>query len=174
VPIAYKREPDKYVTGANTYDTYIQEFPQGFRMVAGDATLRAENATSMGPYSSELGWFRHGNRASEYLDITTVGLPTSFIGCPDGLTAAITIPSCWDTQPFDVSNLSAHMSYPIADYIAGCPETHRAARFPQIFVEYRLNINSFDGLYTAEDTPFMLAMGDETGYGFHVDFINGW
>lgn len=168
------RIPDKYGNGTNQYDTDIQEFPEEFRMIAGNALLRAENSTAMGPYGSELGWFCHGNGTSQYPDISAVGFPKGFIGCPNGLAAAITMPSCWNGEDFDVSNPSAHMAYPVADGISGCPSTHQVARFPQIFVEYWLNIDTFDGLYTANDSPFVLAMGDATGYGYHVDFINGW
>ena len=83
------------------------------------------------------------------------------------------MPSCWNGEPFDISNPAGHMSYPVADGISGCQAPYNVARFPQIFVEYWLNIQTFDGLYSANDSPFVLAMGDPTGYGFHVDFVSG-
>ena len=159
----------KYGQGDNTYDTDITEFPQEFRMIAGNMLLRSENATAMGPYGTELGWSCHGGDG--YPDVDAVGFPTSFTACPNGFAAAITMPSCWNGQPFDISNPSAHMAYPIADGLSGCPATHNVQRFPQIFVEYWLNIDTFNGLYGPNDSPFVLSMGDPTGYGFHVDFV---
>lgn len=143
-------------------------------MIAGDATLRAKINTLMGPYGSGLSWYCHGNGTKDFPDFESVGFPTGFTACPNGFAASITMPSCWNGKDFDPSNPSAHMAYPVADGIAGCPATHRVARFPQIFVEYWLNVDTFDGLYTADDSPFVLTMGDATGYGFHVDFLNGW
>ena len=123
---------------------------------------------------SRLGWFCHGGNDAQgnyHPDINAVGFPTGFTACPNGFAAAITMPSCWNGEPFNVSNPSAHMAYPIADGIEGCQAPYNVARFPQIFLEYWLNINTFDGLYTAQDQPFVLAMGDPTGFGFHIDFV---
>ena len=164
----------KYGNGANTYDTDIQEFPKEFRMIAGDATLRALDSAAMGPYGSELGWFCHGDGSAKYPDVNAVGFPKGFVGCPNGLAAAITMPSCWNGKAFDTANPHAHMAYPTADGIQGCPSTHRVARLPQIFIEYWLDVHTFDGMYTAQDSPFVLAMGDATGYGFHVDFVRSY
>ncbi|KAI1327926.1 hypothetical protein F5Y16DRAFT_167030 [Xylariaceae sp. FL0255] len=164
----------KYGNGENQYDTDITEFPQEFRMVGGSVTARSYNSTSMGPYGSEIGWACHGDGTSAHPDFYTTGLPEGFTACPGGLAAALTLPSCWNGQDFDPSNPSAHMAYPVADTLQGCPATHRVARFPQIFVEYWLNVDTFNGLYTAQDSPFILADGDPTGYSFHVVFINGW
>jgi hypothetical protein len=161
----------KYGNGSNLYDTDIQEFPQEFRMIAGDATLRTLNSTGMGAYGSGLGWFCHGDGTSQHPDYNAVGFPKGFTSCPNGLAAAITMPSCWNGNDFDVNNPHAHVAYPVADGIEGCPVGYRVKRFPQIFVEYWLDVKSFDGLYTANDSPFVLAMGDPTGYGFHVDFV---
>ncbi|KAI1279654.1 hypothetical protein F5Y07DRAFT_29568 [Xylaria sp. FL0933] len=163
----------KYGNSQNQYDSDITEFPQEFRMVAGSNTARSYNYTSMGPYGSELGWACHGD-GQGHPDYYTTGLPKGFTACPGGLAAAITFPSCWNGKPYDVNNPTAHMAYPVADTLQGCPAGYRVARFPQIFIEYWLNTNTFNGLYSAQDSPFVLANGDPTGYGFHAVFINGW
>lgn len=160
----------KYGNGENEYDTDIEEFPQEFRMIAGNMLYREDKGDIMGPYGSELGWFCHGGNG--YPDVTAVGFPTGFTACPNGFAAAITMPSCWNGEDFNISNPSAHMAYPIADGIQGCPAPYNVKRFPQIFVEYWLNINTFDSLYTAQDQPFVLSPGDPTGFGFHVDFVS--
>ena len=141
-------------------------------MITGSAIWRQEYSDAMGPYGTEMGWYCHGNGTAGFPDFQTTGFPKGFTACPNGFAAAITFPSCWNGNDLDVSNPSAHMAFPVADGITGCPEGFRVARFPQIFIEYWLNVNSFDGLYTADDQPFVLAMGDETGYAYHADFVS--
>ena len=162
----------KYGNGANQFDSDITEFPTEFRMIAGEMTARSYNYTTMGPYGSELGWACHGDGTSAHPDYYTQGMPKGFTACPNGLAAAITFPSCWNGEEFNATNPSAHMAYPVADTLAGCPSTHQVARFPQIFIEYWLNVETFNGLYTANDSPFVLSMGDPTGFGFHADFVS--
>ncbi|MCJ1481549.1 hypothetical protein MMC06_001708 [Schaereria dolodes] len=164
----------KYGTTANTVDKDIVEFPQEFRMIGGSYLARSENATAMGPYGSQLGWVCHGDPTNNYKSYSAVGFPTGFTSCPGGLAAALTLPSCWNGQPFNIASPSAHMAYPVADGLSGCPAPHNVARFPQIFVEYWLQVDTFNGLYSANHQPFVLSSGDPTGYGYHIDFLNGW
>ncbi len=86
-------------------------------MIAGDARLRALDSVGMGPYGTGLGWFCHGGGGVP--DVTAVGFPKNFTSCPNGLAAAITMPSCWNGQSFDPTNPSAHMAYPVADNLVG-------------------------------------------------------
>lgn len=146
----------KYGNGANQYDSDITEFPKEFRMIAGSNVERSYNYTTMGPYGSELGWACHGGQG--HPDFYATGIPKGFTACPGGLAAAITFPSCWNGKAYDVNNPTAHMAYPVADTLQGCPATHRVARFPQIFIEYWLNVNTFNGLYSAQDSPFCCQM----------------
>lgn len=41
-------------------------------------------------------------------------------------------------------------------------------------IEYWLDISSFDGDYGPNDNPWVLSMGDNTGYGFHADFVSAY
>ncbi|KAL8778640.1 MAG: hypothetical protein Q9213_007330 [Squamulea squamosa] len=144
------------------------EFPKNFRMMAGNANLRSDDG-SMGSPGSQLEWFCHGPQ------LKTTGIPKGFTSCPDGLAVAMRFPSCWSGRDFDASQPLAHMSYPTNQGgIAGCPEGFNKARFPEIFIEYWLDVSQFDGQYGANDSPFVLSNGDPTGYGFHMDFLNGW
>lgn len=161
----------KYGNGDKKYDTDIKEFPKEFRMVAGNVFAREFDRESMGPYGSSMGWTCHGDGTSAHPNFYTKGIPTGFTSCLHGFAAHITFPSCWNGEDFNISAPSAHMAYPLADTLLGCPTTHRAGRFPQIFIEYWLNVKTFDGLYTAEDSPFVLSSGDSSGFGFHADFV---
>ncbi len=81
-------------------------------------------------------------------------------------------PSCWNGQDFDPANPLAHMSYPGTQAgTAGCPQGFQKARFPEVMVEYWLDISQFDGQYGSDEVPWVLANGDPTGYGFHMDFV---
>ncbi|KAL8806539.1 MAG: hypothetical protein Q9182_001322 [Xanthomendoza sp. 2 TL-2023] len=144
------------------------EFPKNFRMMAGKPNLRSDDG-SLGSPGSQLEWYCHGpNKVS-------AGIPTGFTSCPYGLAVAMRFPSCWNGQDFNIDQPLAHMSYPTnRNGLAGCPEPYNKARFAEIFVEYWLDVSQFNGQYGADESPFVLSNGDPTGYGFHMDFLNGW
>ena len=137
-------------------------------MISGNALLRQENATSIEPYGSGLGWMSHG------LNVQAVGRPKGFTSCPYGFAAAMTMPFCWNGEDINTGNPSGHMAYPTGNSLADRPAPHNDARFPQILVEYWLNVETFNGLYSANDQPFLLSNGDPTGYSFHVDFVSSY
>lgn len=73
----------------------------------------------------------------------------------------------------DPKNGYAHMAYPNSNSgvgIENCPVTHRAARFPTLFIEFWWDISSFK--FGADEAPWVLSNGDPTGYGFHADFVS--
>lgn len=105
----------------------------------------------------------------------TNGLPT--YSCPDGIRAQVFFPSCWDGVNLDSPDHSSHMAYPESGaYNNGpCPASH-PVQLISLFFEVLFNTPDFDfweGSY-GTGQPFVFAMGDPTGYGFHGDFINGW
>ncbi|KAL8884101.1 MAG: hypothetical protein Q9192_006927 [Flavoplaca navasiana] len=159
----------KYGNGGQP-DAGKSEFPKNFRMMAGKANLRSDDG-SLGSGGSQLEWYCHGPGPRRI----ATGIPKGFTSCPDGLAVAMRFPSCWNGQEFDKAQPLAHMSYPGTQAgTAGCPEGFQQARFPEIFIEYWLDVSQFDGQYGANDSPFVLSNGDSTGYGFHMDFLNGW
>ena len=58
------------------------------------------------------------------------------------------------------------------DIITLGPAPFNVKRFPEILIETFYDVSAFDGLYTADDTPWILANGDPTGYSYHADFVN--
>ncbi|KAL8844919.1 MAG: hypothetical protein Q9176_000591 [Flavoplaca citrina] len=150
------------------------EFPKNFRMFAGNANLRSDDG-SHGSGGTQLNWLCHtlGEKPR------AIGFPKGFTSCNGnnvgGLAATMRFPSCWNGQDFDPANPLAHMSYPGTQAgTAGCPQGFQKARFPEVMVEYWLDISQFDGQYGSDEVPWVLANGDPTGYGFHMDFLNGW
>lgn len=90
------------------------------------------------------------------------------LDCPDGFRAQIQMQSCWDGVNLYLSDQS-HVAY-LSQLDNGiCPPTHPIL-LPHLFYEVFYSITSFEG----GDGKFVFANGDETGYGFHGDFINGW
>lgn len=150
-------------------DQERSEFPPGFRMISGDANLRSDDG-SFGSAGSQMNWQCHdgGNNPR------AVGFPTGFTQCDGyGFAASMRFPSCWNGKDFDAANPLAHMAFPTnRDGLAGCDPPYNVKRFPEIFMEYYLNTHSFNGLYGPNDSPWVLAQGDPTGYGFHMDFVS--
>lgn len=61
------------------------------------------------------------------------------------------------------------MAYPINNYNGGvCPSTHPVAIY-SIFIEAFFNTDPFP-----DYANWVFSMGDDTGYGFHGDFLHGW
>lgn len=145
----------------------LQAFPEGFRMLAGNPFKR--NHTD--DFESEAVSFvclDYSGGSS-----TSDGLPTK--NCPDGLRAQVFFPSCWDGVNLDSADHKSHMSYPIGgSYDSGkCPDTH-PVHLISIFYEVNYNTGDFGSMWYGSGQPFVFAMGDPTGYGFHGDFVNGW
>ncbi|KAF1350743.1 hypothetical protein BDV97DRAFT_350297 [Delphinella strobiligena] len=145
----------------------LKAFPEGFRMVAGDPFKR--NSTS--DFASQAISFV----CLDYSTTSpqTAGMPTT--NCPDGLRAQVFFPSCWDGVNLDSADHKSHMAYPANDsYDNGpCPASH-PVHLISLFFEVLYNTNDFADMWYGDGQPFVFAMGDPTGYGFHGDFINGW
>lgn len=132
-------------------------------MITGNATLRSHDV-SHDVGGDELDWRCHGPDPPP-----VPGFP-KFTSCNGGLAATIRFPTCWNGQDFDPANPHAHMAFPSAQNGLAA---YNVKRFPEIMIEYWLAVSSFDGDYGINDNPWTLSMGDNTGYGFHADFVSG-
>ncbi|KAH7090316.1 hypothetical protein FB567DRAFT_288193 [Paraphoma chrysanthemicola] len=149
----------------------VTGFPEDFNMIAGSPLKRSDGDNPAG-----VRWGCHQPDGRDE-KIFTNGFPKGFQSCKYGFASEVTFPSCWNGKKLDPANPNAHMAYPSGYGGVGtenCPETHRAARFPTIFIEFWYDISSFDGQYDANSVPWVVSNGDSTGYGFHADFLNGW
>lgn len=146
----------------------VTGFPKDFKMIAGKNTKRADGDNPAG-----VRWGCHQPDGKSD-PIFSNGFPTGFTSCQYGFATEVTFPSCWNGQPLDPKNSNAHMAYP-SGYggvgIENCPTTHRAARFPTIFIEFWYDISPFDGQYGSNEAPWVVSNGDPTGFGFHADFV---
>lgn len=170
----FYRVPEKaakiyYKSGDGSSWANVTEFPEDFNMIAGDPMKRSDGDNPAG-----VRWACH--QADGGADIFTNGFPTGFQSCGYGFASEVTFPSCWNGEKLNPSKPSAHMAYPTNPGVGleKCPTTHRAARFPTIFIEFWYDVSSFDGQYSASSNPWVLSNGDPTGFGMHADFLNGW
>lgn len=156
----------KYGDGNNWAN--VTAYPKGFNMVAGQPKRRADTSDN----AAGVRWGCHepdGNSAA----IFDNGFPKGFTSCKYGFASEATFPSCWNGKEMDPKNGYAHMAYPNSNSgvgIENCPVTHRAARFPTLFIEFWWDISSFK--FGADEAPWVLSNGDPTGYGFHADFVS--
>ncbi|KAF8903706.1 hypothetical protein CPB84DRAFT_1845684 [Gymnopilus junonius] len=146
-------------------------FPDDFRMLSGDPTLRTYNPNSF------------AQQAVTFLCLDFNGVSTKFNelpaqSCPSGIRAQINFPSCWDGKNTDSPDHKSHVSFLSTGPDSGsCSDPKFPVVLPRIFMEVYWGSNDFDSVRSqAMNTsqPFVFSYGDATGYGYHADFINGW
>jgi hypothetical protein len=146
-------------------------FPDDFRMLSGDPTLRTYNASSF------------AQQAVTFLCLDFNGVSTKYnelppISCPSGIRAQINFPSCWDGKNVDSPDHKSHVAFLSGGPDSGsCSDPNFPVVLPRIFMELYWGSADFDSVRSqARNTtqPFVFSYGDPTGYGYHADFINGW
>lgn len=142
----------------------LQAFPEGFRMISGDPFKRSPGTDFA---SQAISYNCLGTSNPE-----TGGFPD--VNCPDGLRSQVFFPSCWDGVNLDSADHKSHMAFPIGAYNDGsCPDTH-PVHLISIFYELTWDTNMYAADWVNGKQPFVWAMGDPTGYGYHGDFVMGW
>ena len=103
----------------------------------------------------------------------SIGLPK--VNCPDGIRAELYFPSCWDGVNTDSKDHRSHVAYPVGqNYDNGqCPDSHPNPMI-SIFYEFIFGGNDFKNMWYGDKQPFVYSSGDDTGFGLHGDFVNGW
>ncbi|GAA5890549.1 hypothetical protein JCM6882_002958 [Rhodosporidiobolus microsporus] len=147
----------------------IQAFPKGFRMLTGDPTARTY--TLKGNMKDAIGWNCLGSSVPNRIEGS--GLPKNKF-CKDQLRGEIRFPSCWDGENPYKADMS-HVAY--SDGESGpCPSTH-PHRLVTLFYEVFFHVEEWETLRSQAknpEQPFVMAMGDPTGFGWHGDFMTGW
>jgi len=144
-------------------------FPDDFRMLSGDTSLRSYNASSF------------AQQAITFLCLDFNGVSTRHNTlppkhCPSGIRAQINFPSCWDGKNLDSPDHKSHVAFLSGGPDSGtCSDPKYPITLPRIFIEVYWDSNSQDPSKAMNPTqPLVFANGDPTGYGYHADFINGW
>ncbi|KPI42389.1 putative fungistatic metabolite [Cyphellophora attinorum] len=144
-------------------------FPEGYKVLAGDAAARSFNFAAKtyknSRYIAERTSFACLNYDKPSPDTPRI----TNMDCPGGLRAQIHFPSCWDGVNLYKSDQS-HVTYLSGIDTGQCPPTHPKT-FPHIFFEVIYSVNN---IQKQPGGYFVFSNGDATGYGFHGDFQNGW
>ena len=178
-------------------DDVIKPFPAGFQMVVGDPFLRSnpyktpwadhtsyDGGVEIQPVSWSCGR-NDGKLAYPNPLVDRAGGSTQGPGFPnikcDGsgspLASYIHFPSCADlSQPF--TNFRNNTAWPTIHYSSNgaqkqnCPAGY--THLPHLFLEIHWDAMKFANRWTegVDRQPFVLANGDNTGFGGHADFVS--
>ena len=156
-----------YYLGRGDNATNIQPFPPGFRMLSGVATARSYDTQTLIPGSNRP----KADRVSfACLDVAPSkeqpGMTRT--SCVNGLRAQIHFQSCWDGVNLYKED-NSHVEYMSGLDNGVCPDTHKVPLI-HLFYEVLYSVNEID----QNGGQFVFSQGDNTGYGFHGDFMNGW
>ncbi|MEA2550701.1 MAG: hypothetical protein QOE25_470 [Actinomycetota bacterium] len=131
----------------------IKPFPQGLKIIAGDAHALVP------PTSTKVFYWGCGDG----------GPSSSFlhpVACGKGwVTVHVNFPDCWDGKHLDSFDHKSHMAYSI-DPVDGryhCPQSHPV---PVPRLTYALEFPVHDGR--------RITLGSGPAYTMHADFINTW
>ncbi|KAJ2934647.1 hypothetical protein H1R20_g1507, partial [Candolleomyces eurysporus] len=158
-------------------------FQQGFRMLVGNAMRRVNDIDPDDDSALHAATFRcfNGSNAGSGGSMTGYGPEDSFglpnEPCSGGIRSNIYFPQCWDGVNLDSADHQSHVSHGIGGFFrVPCPATH-PVRLPLIFIEIVWDTRPFNDpeLWPADGSqPFVMSMGDPTGFGQHADYVFGW
>jgi len=169
----------------------IVAFPAGFRMVAGNPMKRsnkypeASNDVRASPLWDTLTFAQRQEALAQQAITWTCFTANGLVGNDDNgqkgkfpkgaactsFRSELFFPSCWNGRDLDTPDHKSHVAYPDRTDNGVCPPGF-PKRLPSLFFEHTWDTKA---LWNGQgEWPFVWAMGDPTGWGFHGDFLNGW
>jgi hypothetical protein len=133
----------------------IQLFPEGLRMIAGDA-----KANVPGQEHAFWGCEKYTGHASAIPD------------CPTGEVVIMTVifPQCWNGVDLDSTDHKGHMAYPVN---GACPSTHPRA-IPEISFQIRYDVPPGTRSSEWRLSSDLYGADRAGGYSAHGDWFEGW
>ncbi|KFY47208.1 hypothetical protein V495_02060 [Pseudogymnoascus sp. VKM F-4514 (FW-929)] len=152
--------------------TKASPFPKGIKFLSGNNNARSYDANTMTYGNATYPNVPVANRVTfaciDYNNPKPQANYMSDANCPDGMRAQIDFQSCWDGVNLYNADQS-HVAYLSQIDNGICPPTHPIL-LPNVFIEVLYSTGDIN----QDGGKFVFANGDETGYSFHGDFINGW
>lgn len=131
----------------------VQPFPEGFRMIAGNAKQQTDTPDKQGNHFWCAGIGGATGRTAD--GVMPICAPTA------QLTYQLVFPQCWDGKHLDSPDHKAHVANPVS---GACPTTHPVAIPHLSFV--------FSYPHGMDTTNVTLASGST--FSMHGDFFNAW
>jgi hypothetical protein len=156
-PITPEAAQIYYKTGYNGIaPSAVKVFPQGLRMIAGNAKATTKEQNDGGYWGCETYVGHTGN------------IPTCATG--DQVVMFVAFPQCWNGKDLDSPDHKSHMAYPSR---GACPSTHPVA-IPEISfnIYYKVPAGS-----SSKDWRLSSDMYDPSipgGFSAHGDWFEGW
>ncbi|KAJ3991522.1 hypothetical protein F5050DRAFT_1581285, partial [Lentinula boryana] len=105
-------------------------FPNNFRMLSGDTTLRTLNASSFAQQAVTFLCLQFSGTSNRYNE-----LPIG-VSCPAGIRSQINFPSCWDGKNIDSEDHKTHVAFLSTGPDNGtCDDPQFPVTLPRIFME---------------------------------------
>ncbi|KAJ7270936.1 hypothetical protein C8J57DRAFT_1320084 [Mycena rebaudengoi] len=109
---------------------YTTAFPDDFRMLSGDPTLRTLDPSSFAQQAITFICLDFNGKSSRYNE-----LPAG-ISCPSGIRSQINMPSCWNGKDIDSADHKSHVAFLSTGPDSGtCNDPNFPITLPRIFLE---------------------------------------
>ncbi|KAH9811722.1 hypothetical protein Tdes44962_MAKER05870 [Teratosphaeria destructans] len=164
-----------YYLGRGPGSNNLTTFPPGLKMLSGSQATRAYDNTTMTWGNATYPGRPIADRVS-FACLTEGAEPPNqpymynATQCINGMRAQITFQSCWNGVDLYKTD-NSHVAYLSQIDNGVCPPGY-PYQFPTIFLETDYAPSQVAGAHN--DSRFVFAQGDPTGFGFHADFLNGW
>ncbi|KAF7307822.1 Wsc domain [Mycena kentingensis (nom. inval.)] len=183
----FKRRRESHYLFNNTPGA-TTAFPDDFRMISGDPTIRTLDASSFSQQAVTFLCLDFSGKSNRYNE-----LPRGQ-RCPSGIRSQINFYSCWNGRDVDSPDHRSHVAWPSTGPDNGtCSDPAFPVTLPRIFIEVYWYSQAFEDQRRHALTPTQpfvyvvrlltyiygvlvdfLMEADPTGYGNHADFFNGW
>jgi hypothetical protein len=140
--------------GSKTNPPEVVPYPDGLKIVAGDAASTA-------PQSTKIVWWACGKGTH----VPHGPTPPDCTGTGGNVRFHVVFPSCWNGEDLDSPDHRSHMAYPVGKE---CPASHPVP-VPRLGMQI-----GFKKVIDGTAGEITLSSGNGNVYSLHADFFNAW